>query len=410
MESVLPAALLDRPWLTATIGLILLATVAWILYAITRRYLVALVRIIVNRTRAEWDGVFFEARVPHRAALLVPLLAIHLGLPRIPGLPAWAIQFIDRLLAATLILVVALIITACIGALHGLYLRLPVAGKRPIKSYIQLANLAVYLVAGVFIIAKLADQSPWFFVTGLGAMMAVILLIFRDTLLSLVASIQLTNNDLVRVGDWIEMPQFGADGDVVDIALHTVKVQNWDKTVTVVPTHKFLEHSFKNWRHMFEAGGRRIKRAIHINTSTVRFLTDEEVERFSRHALLQEYMKGKVAELEEFNAAHAAGPDMIAHARRLTNVGTLRAYIIAYLRGHPGINQKLTFLVRQLEPTPEGLPLQIYVFTNDTRWAYYEGIQADIFDHVLAIVPEFGLSVYQRPSGRDFLPAVAAGD
>lgn len=410
MESVLPPALLDRPWLTATVGMILLFVVAWILYAVTRRYLVALLRIIVNRTRAEWDGVFFEARVPHRAALLVPLFAIHLGLPWIPGLPVWGIQFIDRLLSATLILVIALIITACIGALHGLYLRLPVAGKRPIKSYIQLANLAVYLVAGVFIVAKLADQSPWFFVTGLGAMMAVILLIFRDTLLSLVASIQLTNNDLVRVGDWIEMPQFGADGDVVDIALHTVTVQNWDKTVTVVPTHKFLEHSFKNWRHMFEAGGRRIKRAIHINTSTIRFLTDAEVERFSRHALLQDYMKGKVAELEEFNAAHAAGPDVIAHARRLTNIGTLRAYIIAYLRGHPGVNQKLTFMVRQLEPTPEGLPLQIYVFTNDTRWAYYEGIQADIFDHILAIVPEFGLSVYQRPSGRDLLPAVAEGD
>ncbi len=407
MESILPPALLDKPWLTATGGLILLLVAAWIVYGITRRYLIALVRIFVNRTRAEWDGAFFEARVPHRAALLLPLLVIHLGLPWIPGLPPWGVHFIDRLLSATVILVVAMIITACIAALHGLYLRLPASAHRPVKSYVQLANLAVYLVAGIFIIARLANQSPWFFVTGLGAMMAVILLIFRDTLLSLVASVQLTNNDVIRVGDWIEMPQFDADGDVVDIALHTVKVENWDKTVTVIPTHKFLEHSFKNWRNMFEIGGRRIKRSIHINTSTIRFLTDDEIERFSRFALLQDYMKAKTSELEEFNARLAADASITANARRLTNVGTLRAYITAYLRGHPAIHQELTFLVRQLQPTPEGLPIQIYVFTKDTRWANYEGIQADIFDHILAVIPEFGLSVYQRPSGDDFRAEVA---
>src|SRR5690606_7055075 len=189
--------------------------------------------------------------------------------------------------------------------------------------------------------------------------------------------------------------------------LNTVKVQNWDKPVTVIPTHRFLEHSFRNWRAMFETGGRRIKRAVHINTSTIRFLTDEEIERFSRFVLLRDYMKAKLEELAEFNAKHAAGPSVIANARRLTNIGTLRAYIIAYLRNHPQINHDLTFLVRQLEPTPEGLPIQIYVFTKDTRWAYYEGIQADIFDHILAIVPEFGLSVYQRPSGRDLAQALA---
>lgn len=407
MEIELPPALAERPWLTATAGMILLLTLAWVLYAITRRYLIALVRRIVNRTRAEWDGVFFDARVPHRAALLVPLLTVHLGMRWVPGLPGWAIQFIDRLLSAMVILVVALIITACIAALHGLYQRLPASQHRPVKSYVQLANLAVYLVAGVFIIAELADQSPWYFVTGLGAMMAVILLIFRDTLLSLVASVQLTNNDVIRVGDWIEMPQFDADGDVVDIALHTVKVQNWDKTITVIPTHKFLEHSFKNWRNMFEIGGRRIKRSIYINTSTIRFLTDEEVEKFSKFVLLRDYMKAKVAELEDYNEAHAVDPEVTVNARRLTNVGTLRAYITAYLRGHPHIHQELTFLVRQLQPTPEGLPIQIYVFTNDTRWARYEAIQADIFDHILAVIPEFGLAAYQRPSGNDFRAAVA---
>ena len=407
MESLSFSTLLDNTWITTVGGLVVLFALAWLLHAITRRYLIALIRRIVLRSRAQWDEVLFEAKVPHRAALLVPIITIDNGLAWIPQLPPTIELFMQRILSATLILVVALLIAAFLNALHGLYRRLPVASSRPIKSYVQLANVVVYAVAGIFIVARLVDQSPWFFVSGLGAMMAIILLIFRDTLLSLVASIQLTNNDLVRVGDWIEMPQFDADGDVIDIALNTVKVQNWDKTVTVIPTHKFLEHSFRNWRAMFETGGRRIKRAVHINTSTIRFLTDEEIERFSRFVLLRDYMKAKLEELAEFNAKHAAGPSVIANARRLTNIGTLRAYIIAYLRNHPQINHDLTFLVRQLEPTPEGLPIQIYVFTKDTRWAYYEGIQADIFDHILAIVPEFGLSVYQRPSGRDLAQALA---
>jgi miniconductance mechanosensitive channel len=272
---------------------------------------------------------------------------------------------------------------------------------------VQLAKVFLYLVAFVFVVARLADQSPWFFVSGLGAMMAIILLIFRDTLLSLVASVQLTNNDLIRVGDWIEMPQFGADGDVVDIALNAVTVRNWDRTTTVIPTHKFLEHSFKNWRGMFEGGGRRIKRAIHIDTTSIRFLTDEEIARFGRYALLRDYIAAKTAELREHNARLAADPDTIANARRLTNVGTLRAYVAAYLRSHPAIRQDLTFLVRQLAPTPEGLPLEIDVFVRDTRWAHYEGIQADVFDHVLAMVEQFGLALFQRPSGRDVTTALA---
>ncbi len=197
------------------------------------------------------------------------------------------------------------------------------------------------------------------------------------------------------------MPQFEADGDVIDIALNTVTVENWDKTITVIPTHKFLEHSFKNWRNMFERGGRRIKRAIHINISTIRFLTDAEIEKLSRFALLKDYMETRLAEIAEYNAAHGVDASTIVNGRRLTNMGTLRAYVTAYLRNHPLIHDDLTFLVRQLAPTPEGLPLEIYVFTTDTRWSAYEGIQADIFDHVLAIIPEFGLKVYQRPAGGD---------
>ncbi|HEX5580040.1 MAG TPA: mechanosensitive ion channel family protein, partial [Gemmatimonadaceae bacterium] len=276
LEQVSLPFLAGQPlWLQAVAGLALLVALALLLHVVTRRLVLTGVRMVVERTSVAWDGVLFDSHVPHRLARLVPLVLLQTGLPLVPGLPAPLLGFLQRLVAATMIVVVARILDAFLSAAHELYARTPTAATRPIKSWVQLAKLFLYLVAGVFVVARLADQSPWFFVSGLGAMMAIILLIFRDTLLSLVASVQLTNNDLVRVGDWIEMPQFNADGDVIDIALNTVRVRNWDRTVTVIPTHKFLEHSFRNWRGMFEGGGRRIKRAIHINTSSIRFLTQE---------------------------------------------------------------------------------------------------------------------------------------
>jgi miniconductance mechanosensitive channel len=388
-------------WMQTIIGLAILGVVVLTIHLILRPFVLRLVKWLVNLSPIAWDGTLFQHHVPHRLSLLVPLIVMRVGFPMVPGIPESLTTFVLRLVSALMILVVVMTLDALLSAAHTLYMRTEMAATRPIKSYVQLVKLLMFLLAAVFMVARLADQSPWFFVSGLGAMMAIILLIFRDTLLSLVASIQLTNNDLVRVGDWIEMPQFGADGDVVDISLASVKVVNWDKTFTVIPTHKFLDNSFKNWRGMFELGGRRIKRAISINISTIRFLRDDEIERFSKFVLLKDYIAAKVKELEEYNEPYADDPDAIVNARRLTNVGTLRAYIAAYLRNHPKIHQNMTLLVRQLAPTPEGLPIEIYVFTNDTRWAYYEGIQADIFDHILAMVEEFDLEVYQRPSGRD---------
>jgi miniconductance mechanosensitive channel len=408
LEAWLPASM-QAPWIQAAVGLTLLGLTAGLLHFVARGYFLYLVGVLVRRTRVAWDQILYETRVPHRISTVVPLLVVQAGIEWVPHLPPDGAGLLRRLAAAAMVLVIARSVDALLTGVHSIYLTTPAAATRPIKSYVQLAKIFVYLVAAVFIVARLADQSPWFFVSGLGAMMAIILLIFRDTLLSLVASVQLTNNDLIRVGDWIEMPQFGADGDVVDIALNTVKVQNWDRTITVIPTHKFLEHSFRNWRNMFDGGGRRIKRSIHVNVSTIRFLTEEEIERFSRFALLRDYMTAKRRELAEHNARYADEPETIANARRLTNVGTLRAYIAAYLRSHPAIRQDMTFLVRQLEPTPEGLPLEIYVFANDTRWAFYEAIQADVFDHVLAMVPEFGLRVYQRPAGTDLAASLEEG-
>ncbi len=388
-------------WMQTIIGLAILGVVVLTIHLILRPFVLRLVKWLVNLSPIAWDGTLFQHHVPHRLSLLVPLIVMRVGFPMVPGIPESLTTFVLRLVSALMILVVVMTLDALLSAAHTLYMRTEMAATRPIKSYVQLVKLLMFLLAAVFMVARLADQSPWFFVSGLGAMMAIILLIFRDTLLSLVASVQLTNNDLVRVGDWIEMPQFGADGDVVDISLASVKVVNWDKTFTVIPTHKFLDNSFKNWRGMFELGGRRIKRSISINISTIRFLRDDEIERFSKFVLLKDYIASKVKELEEYNEPYADDPDAIVNARRLTNVGTLRAYIAAYLRNHPKIHQNMTLLVRQLALTPEGLPIEIYVFTNDTRWAYYEGIQADIFDHILAMVEVFDLEVYQRPSGRD---------
>src|SRR5690606_14362439 len=253
--------------------------------------------------------------------------------------------------------------------------------------------------SGVILIAALIDRDPLLIIGSLGAASAVLLLVFRDTLLSLVAGVQLTGNDLIRVGDWIEMPGFDADGFVIDIALNTVTVQNWDKTFTIIPAHKFLENSFKNWRGMQTSGGRRIKRSIYLDMSTVHFLTPEEIEDLSRFALLRPYFEEKKRDIETWLEHHHEGRENPVNSRRLTNVGTFRAYIDLYLRSRPDIATDMTFLVRQLQPTDKGLPIELYVFVNDVRWAIYEGVQGDVFDHLLAILPEFGLRVFQVPSG-----------
>lgn len=396
------------PWAQAAVALAVLALLATATYFVAKHWILRGMRALVRRSRMDWDDVVFESRVPQRAGGLLPLLVFLVGIDFVPGLTEDAAGFLRRMAAAGLIVGAAATLDALLTALHLLYNRLPAGRTRPIKNWVQLARVFLYALAGIFVVARLADQSPWYFVSGLGAMMAVILLIFRDTLLSLVAGVQLTSNDLVRVGDWIEVPDFEADGDVVDIALNTVKVQNWDRTVTVIPTHKFLDHSFRNWRNMFEGGGRRIKRALHIDTSTIRFLTEDEVDRFSRFALLKDYVAAKRAELAEHNARVGA-EGMAANARRLTNVGTLRAYIAAYLKNHPLVRQDLTVLVRQLAPGPEGLPIEVYVFSAETRWVHFEAIQSDLFDHLLAMVPEFGLRVYQRPSGADLGAALEQG-
>ena len=387
------------PFQVAAVGV--LAIVCYALHALLRRVVLPWTIRLVTRSRTTWDDALHEAKVFARLAHLPPAFVAFAGIQAIPGLDPRLVLVVQRVAVSWMVLGGSLSAGAFLSAANEIYAARPENRDRPVKGYLQVIKMVLYLGAGVVIIATLMDRSPWIFLSGIGAMTAILLLIFKDTILSLVASVQLTGNEMLRVGDWIEVPQYGADGDVIDVALHTVKVLNWDKTVTTIPTHKLISESFKNWRSMSELGGRRIKRTLTIDMNSIRFLEEDEIERFGLFALLKHYITEKRTLLRESNSESGRDPAVNADIRRLTNVGTYRAYIVQYLRNHPKIHQEMTLIIRQKEPTADGLPLEIYAFTNDTAWSSYEDIQSDIFDHLLAIAPEFGLSIFQNPSGRD---------
>ena len=390
-----------HPLLPPGVGLLALLAGAVIIDLIVKRVLVATVRAFAKRSRISWDDALVTHNVFGRLAQVVPALIVFAGVPRVPGLPEGGAQVLRNVATGYMVLMLTLVLIAMLSAASTIYAASPLAKARPLKGFVQLVQIVVWILGGVLIVATVLDRSPLLLLSGFGAMTAILLLVFKDTILSLVASVQLTAQDMVRVGDWIEMPQFGADGDVVDVQLHTVKVQNWDKTITTIPTHRLITDSFKNWRGMSQSGGRRIKRAIFIDVSSIRFQTQDEGDHFTRFALLKDYVKNKEQELADYNAGLATEVDAEVNRRRLTNVGTFRAYAYNYLKNHPRIHKDMTLIVRQLGPGPEGLPLEIYCFTNTTEWAAYEDIQSDIFDHLLAIVPEFGLRLYQKPAGSD---------
>ena len=404
------AALAPLPWAYPAIVLAALLLLAWLANFVTRRILLRGLRRLVGRfARRDGDDAPYRLRVVPRLANVVPALVISAGIGWVPGIPAPVVTFVHGACQAWVVLTLALAFSHALDALNLLYERRADARHKPIKGYVQVAKIAVFILAGLSIIATLAGVRMLHLVTGLGAATAVVMLVFQDTILSFVASVQISSDGRVRVGDWIEMPSQNADGDVTDIALHTVTVQNWDKTVTTIPTRKLISESFKNWRGMTESGGRRIKRALHLDQASVRFLEPSERDALRRFTLLRDYLDTKERELADWNAGLGADGELPVNARRITNLGTFRAYVERYLRHHPQVHRDLTLLVRQLQPGPTGLPLEIYCFTNDTRWAVYEGIQSDIFDHLLAILPEFGLRVFQEPAGADFR-ALAAGE
>ncbi|GGA78182.1 mechanosensitive ion channel protein MscS [Nitratireductor aestuarii] len=389
------------PAVQTGLALIALALTALIANFIVKALLLRGLNRLLSLTSFGRDPEVSRHRVIERLANATPAIVISAGILLVPGLPAAAVIVIRNVANAFTIITVALAMGGALNVLDALYRRRPEARLKPIKGYLQVAKIVIYTIAAILVIATLIDRSPIILLSGLGAITAVLILVFQDTLLSLVAGIQISSTDMVRVGDWITVPGQDADGDVIEIALHTVKVQNFDKTVTTVPIRKLVTDPFRNWRAMQESGGRRIKRSLLIDQSSIRFLTPDELTRLSSFVLLKDYLGRKAQEIAEWNAALGEAASVPANTRRATNIGTFRMYVQSYLRAHPNVHQGMTVMVRQLEPEPQGLPLEIYCFANTVVWVEFEAIQADIFDHLLAILPEFGLRVFQEPSGAD---------
>ena len=368
---------------------------------IAKRFISYVIHPIIARTSIQWDDLLIEHNVIVRFSHIVPAAIIHFFTPT---LFAGAPEIVDlfRALVNTYLIVITLfVIDGVLNFLRALWERGPIGRRYPAKSFVQAAKLVINLIGLIFILSSILGKSPIVLFSGLGAITAILLLIFKDAILGLVAGFQLSINNMIMVGDWISMPDRGADGDVIDVSLTTVKVQNFDKTITTIPTYTLISESFKNWRGMSEAGGRRIKRPIHVDMRTIQFADEEMLERFKRIRILRPYLESKLKEIKEYNKDVGDDLSELINGRRLTNLGTFRAYCVAYLKNHPKSREDLTLLVRQRPSGPHGIPIEIYVFTNTTVWRNYEDIQSDIFDHILSVIPEFGLSVFQAPSGAD---------
>ncbi|MGP2693350.1 mechanosensitive ion channel family protein [Serratia nevei] len=385
--------------LLMVLGLIVLISVA--IHLVLHRVVLAALQRRGQQSQRVWQQAITQYKLFQRVALLLQgvIISIQATLWLQSGSQTQAVIVTAAqvwILAFTLLSLFSLLDT-----LLALLRQSPISNQLPLRGIFQGLKLVAAILIGIMIVSLLMGKSPLLLLSGLGAMTAVLMLVFKDPILGLVAGIQLSANDMLKIGDWLEMPKYGADGAVTDIGLTTVKVRNWDNTVTTIPTYALISDSFKNWRSMSESGGRRIKRSLNIDTGSVHFLSQEEQRRLQRNPLLHSYLNVKTQELSQHNQEIAVDLASPLNGRRLTNLGTLRAYLEAYLRAHPHIHQNMTLMVRQLAPTPEGLPLEIYAFTNTTVWAEYESIQADIFDHILAVIDEFGLRVHQTPTGND---------
>ena len=384
------------------VAIVVVLLLSFVANFVAKRYIVSALSYVISKSKSRWDDAVLRQSTLNRMAHLAPAIVIYILTPiALQGLDS-AIAIIRDALLIYMIIILMLVLDSLLNTVEDVYQNFRASKEIPIKGFIQVLKLALYFVASIFVISILLNKTPVYLFSGIGALAAVMMLVFRDSILGFVAGIQLAANKMVSVGDWIEMPKYGADGDVLEVALTTVKVQNWDKTITTIPTYALISESFRNWRGMSESGGRRIKRSVNIDMSSIRFCDTEMLERFGKIQYISEYIETKKSELKEFNQATRVDNASLVNGRRMTNIGTFRAYVKAYLQNHPMINQDMTFLIRQLPPTEHGLPIEIYVFSKDQVWANYEAIQADIFDHVLAVVPEFDLHVYQNPTGADF--------
>jgi miniconductance mechanosensitive channel len=369
---------------------------------IAKKIILQTIKHIVQRSKASWDDIIYERKVFNRLSHMAPAIVIYYLIAlAFPNAVGW-VALIQKMTYIYMVLIGILVLDSLINALHEIYKQTPISKDRSIKGYIQVLQIVVYFFGIIIILAVLLGKSPGTLLAGLGALAAVLMLVFKDSILGLVAGIQLSLNKMVKIGDWITMPSQKADGTVIEITLNTVKIRNFDQTITTVPTYALVSQSFSNWSGMMESGGRRIKRSINIDLGTVQFCSEELLDKLEKIHYLTDYIKSRRKEVAEFNESKGVDQSIMANGRRLTNIGVFRKYIEEYLKAHPQINMEMTFLIRQLEPTETGVPIEIYVFSKEQRWVQYEGIQGDIFDHLLAAVKEFELRLYQNPSGSDF--------
>ena len=386
-------------------GFCILILVAILAYIIAKHVVVRGIRHLITKLKFANHDIMSQHSVIRRIANIVPAIVIMNGIVTVPHLSAKMVSFVQMAAQAFIFLTIALAIGELLNIFNLVYQRNPKSRNKPIKGYLQLIKLIIFIVCGLMILGTFLKKDVFTLLAGFGAMAAVLMLVFQNTILSLVASVQISSYDMVRIGDWIEMPSLNADGDVIDMSLHTITVQNFDKTFTTIPTNKLVTDTFKNWRGMSQAGVRRIKRSLYIDQSSVHFMSEAEQSKLKEFLLLDQYLDHKSTELVEFN--QKLSNTSPCNQRRLTNIGTFRAYVELYLNQHPNISKHQSLIVRQLQPTEKGLPLEIYAFSNQIAWKDYEAIQSDIFDHLIAILPEFGLKIYQAPSGYDMQIAIS---
>ncbi len=371
---------------------------SYLILFFTRTVLLTIVARIVKRTRSNWDDALLEHKVFYRIAYLVPAYVAYKLIPHALHDYPDLVSFLLLALRIYSLIIVMKVATAILDAILSIYNTYDRSQSKPIKGYLQIGKILVYIFITIWIISTLIGQNPLILIGGLGAFSAVLMLVFKDTILGLVGGVQLSANDMLRPGDWITMQKYDADGSVIDITLTTIKIQNWDKTISTIPAYSLFTESFKNWRGMEESGGRRIKRSINIDMNTIRFCTREMLEKYKKIQYINEYVESKQIEIEHYNQERDFDTGVMVNGRRQTNIGVFRAYLSAYLMNNPDVHKEMTFLVRHLQPTEKGLPIEIYVFSKVQAWADYEAIQADIFDHILAIIPEFDLRVFQYPT------------
>lgn len=391
----------------ALLFLMVLGIICAIAYYVTKSIIINNIYKVFKRTSIKWDDTLAETKALDNLAHIVPAIFVRIMAPLIFSDFEWLLPLVIKLTDSYLVIVGVSVVIAFLRVGEYTLSKVPAFKDKPLASYFQLIRIILYFVAFILVLSILLEKSPIYFLSAFGAMTAIMMLIFKDTILGLVASVQMSTNDMIRVGDWVEMPKFNADGDVVEINLHTVKVQNFDKTITTIPTYYFLSESFKNWRGMQQTGGRRIKRAIYVDVNSVKFVDAEMREKLKKYHLITDYVSDRQKEIETYNIENNIDTSFLINGRRMTNLGVYREYIVSYLKNHPRIRQDMSIMVRQLANEHKGIPLEVYCFTNTVIWREYEGIQSDIFDHLYSTASFFDIDIFQNPSGKDIMKALS---